>query len=411
MKKAINLTLQELYNSPKITASVEDAIVQKENFSRIQYEYCSKVCKLKCKSFETVELEHEPVDVLIVQDHAAFKDGYKDASRVEFTYRNIIQELCRINLSGLSYRLSNALKCQIQEEDLARGNKPPSVVIQSKCHPYLQKEVELSKPKAIISLGSNATKALGIDKKSNYTNRGEIINGNIVLTLHPKVTTMIRQNSSGKMWGSDYWSVISNDFAKAGSIARGELVVKPLSEGIEAQKPNIFVARSKEDVINFTTEILNLPENRVVSFDTETTGLDPYAPDAKILCIQFGYRAKNGTIKAIVIPLWHRDNTFYNADEAWHYIIPILTGKTLKIAHNSKYDILYIYVTTRTRVRNLITDTMLALHNLSSGIQGTYGLKIAVWDWLPDLGIGSYEDLLPKLSSAKKEEDEIDATE
>jgi hypothetical protein len=407
VKKVIELTIQELYNKPKITASIEEAIRQKEDFSQVQYEYCSKVCKLKCKSFENVQLEHGRVDVLIIQDHSALPDKWKEASKLERTYKEIIHGFCRTNLRGLTYRVTNALKCQIQKEDMVKG-KPPTVVTQSKCHPYVRKEIELAQPKVIISLGNNATKALGITHKSNYTNRGEIINGNVVLTLHPKVTTMIRQNSSGKMWGSDYYDVINRDFEKAGRIARGELVIPSLQEGLERQKENIFIARSIEDVKAFVKELQNLPTSKLISFDIETTGLDRYAPDAKIIVIQLGYRIDEKRKKAFVIPLWHRENTFYNPDEAWIYIVPILESEQPKVGHNGKYDILYIYETKGVRVKNVITDTMLAMHNLSSGIQGCYSLKTAVWDYLPELGIGGYEDLLPKLTRVKEEtEDDV----
>lgn len=405
MKKIIELTLQELYNKPKITPSIEEAIRQKEDFSFIQSDYCAKVCRLKCKSFTSVNLNHTEVDVLIVQDHRAYDDGYKEGTKLERTYRSILEELGRRNLQNLSYRITSALKCDLQSSDLTKGNKPPSVSTQSKCHPYLKKEIELAKPKVIISLGSNATKALGIKNKSNYTNRGEIV-GNVVLTLHPKITTMIRQNKSGKMWGSDYWKVIDHDFAKAGRIARGALIIPLLSQAVENQKKNIVIARTLEQVKQLARELLHLPKTKLLSFDIETTGLDRYAENAKLLCIQFGYRVEPGVIRVIVFPLWHRENKGYNPNEAWSFIVPILEGENPKIGHNIKYDVLYTHATTGVRTRNIMSDTMLVLHSLNSGAQGTFGLKIAVWDYLPDLGIGGYEDVLPKLTKPKHIDEE-----
>lgn len=405
VKKIIELTLQELYNKPKITPSVEEAIRQKEDFSFIQPEYCEKICRLKCKSYRNVRLTPQEVDVLIIQDHRAFTDRYKKGEMLERTYRSIIEDLARRNLEGLSFRITSALKCDLEQEDLTKGNKPPSVTTQSKCHPYLQKEIELAKPKIIISLGNNATKALGL-KKSNYTNRGEIL-GNVVLTLHPKITTMIRQNKSGAMWGPDYWKVIDHDFAKAGRIARGELRVPTLEEGIERNRPNLFIARTLEDVRNAAIELQSLPKNKLLSYDTETTSLDRYSADARILCVQFGYRLSSGLIRAIVIPLWHRANKAYDPAEAWAYIAPILENENPKIGHNIKFDILFTFVITGTRIKNVISDTMLILHNLNSGAQGTFGLKVAVWDYLADLGIGGYEDRLPKLSKKMKIEEEV----
>lgn len=411
MKKTIELTLQELYNKPKITPSIEQAILAKEDFSFIQENYCNKVCKLKCKSYNNVNLDNDRVDVLIVQDHRAYRDGYKDGDKLERTYRTIIEELCRRNLQGLTYRVTNSLKCNLQEEDLNKGNKPPTFTIQSKCHPYLKKEIELTRPRVLISLGTNSTKAIGIKNKSNYTNRGEIVD-NVVLTLHPKVTTMIRQNAAGKMWGPDFWQIIDQDFAKAGRLARGELVIPSVEEGIERQKPNIFVTKSMADVLAAIKELLSLSPTKLLSYDIETTGLDRYAPDAKLLCVQFGYRLPSGQIRAIVFPLWHRVNTWYDPQKAWEQIVAILLGPNPKMGHNVKYDILYTHAVTGVRVNNVVMDTMLALHNLNSGVQGTYGLKIAVWDHLADLGIGGYEDLLPKLTKpAKETEDEDESDE
>lgn len=408
MNKISDLSLQELYTKPKITPSVEIAIIKKEDFREIQPKYCDKVCKLNCKSYSNVELVHEPVNVLIIQDHDAHDDTYKSGARIEKTNREILEQLCRRNLDGLSRRITNLLKCQLEREDLTKG-KPPSVSRMNKCAPYLYQEIASSKPKVIISLGTNTTKALGL-KKSNYTNRGEV-HGNVVLTLHPKVALMIRQNASGKMWGPDYWQIIDRDFKKAGDLARGLLTVPDLDTAILALRGDITITRTINDVVAARITILSLPVGTLISFDTETTGLDPMAPDAKLLCIQFGYRdPEDGRLKAIVIPLWHRDNTWYNPDEAWAHIHDILTRNIPKIGHNVKFDILYIFHTTGVRVKCVVFDTMLVLHNINSGIQGNYGLKRAVWDWLLEMGIGGYEDRLPMLTRAKDllpEEEEV----
>jgi hypothetical protein len=412
MKKIIELSLAELYAKPKITSSVEVAIRQKEDFSKIQPEYCEKICKLKCKSYPSVHLAHDPVDVLIIQDHKAIQDKYKAAEKLEKANHGIIDALCRSNLNGLRYRLVDLLKCQITDRDITH-NKPPTQSIQIRCAPYTLEEIKRSAPKVIISLGNNATKAMGL-KKSNYTHRGEIHQtgyGPVVLTLHPKVSLMIRQNASGKMWGPDYWDVINRDFIKAGKIARGEMSIPTLEAALDKFKHSIYVARSMDDVKKFVAILNSIPKDRIRSFDTETTGLDPWSIDAKLITIQFGVKDNDGKLKAFVFPLWHKGNVWYNADEAWKLIAPLLTDDTPKIGHNSKFDVLYIYATKGIRVNKIVFDTLLVLHNLNSGIQGNYGLKQAVWDWIPESGLGGYEDRLPKLSKESAEEDESEEAE
>jgi uracil-DNA glycosylase family 4 len=405
--KTTDLSLEDLYAKPKITPSIEAAIILKEDFTEIQSNYCDKICRLTCKSYAAVDLNHDEVDIMILQDHNAYDDGYKEGYKIEQTHRRILSELAKQHFDGLSWKISNVLKCNLDRQDLVK-NKPPTVVKQLKCAPYLLKEIQLSKPRVIVSLTSNATKALGI-RKSNYTNRGEI-HGNVVLTLHPKVTMMIRQNSSGKMWGPDYWEVINRDFEKAAKMAHGKLKIPDLDEAINREKENIHIAKSIDDVKEFARIIASQPASKIRSFDTETTGLDPLSEDAKLITIQFGFRDADGRVHAYVFPLWHRDNIWYNPDEAWNtYIKPLLEDDSPKVGHNVKFDVLYIFFTTGVRVKNIVFDTMLILHNINSGIQGNYSLKRAVWDWLPESGLGGYEDKLPTLSTID-EEDESEET-
>jgi hypothetical protein len=408
VSKITLLSLEELY-ARKITPSVEAAIHMKEDFSQISTNYCEAVCKLKCKSPQSVRFINSEVDILIIQDHAAPNQKFdRRPGGQEATQKAIIDFLCvKAGFAGLTYRLVNLLKCAPTEADFPRG-KPPSITTISKCKPYLFSEIERAKPKAIISLSTAVTKALGYKKHSNTGNRGEIVNGNTVITLHPRVLSMIRQNASGKMWWNDYFNLIKKDFEKAAAIARGELVVKSLDQGLEEQRKNIFIRRSLTEVQETIETICNLPESAIISCDTETTSLSGLSEDARLLCIQFGWRdPKTKVIISHVIPLWHRMNTAYNPSVAWKMIAPVLLSKGIKkVFQNGKFDILYIYFTTGVRCQGIELDTMLMLHALSSGEQGCYGLKAAIGDWAVDLGITGYEKLLPSLTKPPKEKAE-----
>lgn len=407
MPKLIDLPLKELYERPRITGAVEEAIIQKEDFSKIQPMYCQTICKLKCKQYndlEVVKLQEKPVDVLIIQDHLALPDTKygKTSFRIEHVNQTIIRGIISKTFEKTtSYKISNLLKCGVTEQDMVKG-KAPSASVLLKCKPYLLSEIERYKPKVIISLTTTVTKALGL-KKANTSNRGEIhyLESGIpvVITLHPKLTTMIRQNASGAMWGPDYWGVILRDFQKARSLLDKRLRPKGLDHGLSNAKQRIFICTSIEAVKRAANELLKMGNTQTLSFDTETTGLDPWAPDAKLLTIQFGFKAPDGIYASIVVPLWHRKNKQYDAAEAWKMMEPILTSPNIKkVGHNAKFDILYIYATTGCRVQGLAYDTMLVLHNINSGIQGNYGLKMAVWDWIPETDLGGYEERLPKLS-------------
>jgi hypothetical protein len=211
------------------------------------------------------------------------------------------------------------------------------------------------------------------------------------------------------MWGPDYLKVIQNDFSKALKLARGELTwgedsVKNATAKLK-ETGAIRIARSLEEVEGFMKEITDLPESQIVSFDTETTSLDVMDPSLRILTIQFGWKKPGGQIIAVVIPLWHRDNTAYEPEEAWKLIVPYLLSNRPKVGHNAKYDILAIYWAKGIRVVNVAFDTLLLIHSIYSGAQGTYSLKTATWDYLPESGLGGYEDQLGDLKKLQKAHD------
>lgn len=412
--KISSLTLPELYARPKITAAVEARIRELEDFTKIAPEYCENVCRLKCKQPDTVRLVKptETCDVLIVQDHEA-PNGKWDTKpgQQEKVIKGILDFMLdraggERGRNDLKVNFITLLKCPPTEADFPRGKGPTQITIM-KCSPYVLQEIKTLNPKVIVSLSTTVTKALGYTKLSNSGNRGEIVDNKFVMTLHPRSLCMIRQNASGAMWGSDYFEVIVRDFRKAFALARGELKLPKLEDGIEEIKKRITVTRSLEAVTKLVKDMYALPSNFIVSVDTETTGLDRYADDAKLLCIQFGF--KDPTSKeyvAVVVPLWHRKNTLYDGAEAWKLLEPWLIDETRpKVLHNEKFDVLYIYATTGTRVQGVDMDTMLLMHDIDSGTQGTFSLKTAAWDWFPELGIAGYESLLPKLGAENVEEE------
>lgn len=405
MAKLENMTLEELY-ARKVTASVEKYILLKEDFTGKSENWCEKVCKLNCKNppSDIALVPRTPVDILIIQDYKAFDEPRfkRKGADVERVHRDVIQYIASAAFKAkgdkpkLTFGLTQLLRCQITKDDIKKGKAPTDTVL-TKCRPYLLEEIKQRNPKVIISLCTSVTKALGY-KKTNYGNRGEI-DGKLVITLHPRTLLMLRQNASGKFWGPDFFQIILRDFRKAAALVRGELTNPNLDAAIEKYKKNIFIARSLDDVREFVQELREaFEEGKVQSFDTETTGLDPWSETAKIITMQFGYRTAEGYIKALVFPMWHRANNYYDANEAWSLIRPLLENPEYKkIGHNMKFDVLYVYGTTGCRIQGVLFDTMLLLHALDSGTQGNLGLKQAVWDYLPHTELGGYEDRLPKL--------------
>ena len=407
-----DLSLDELYAKEKKTKAVEIQIIQKSDFDRINMRWCDSLCKLKCKNPEGVKLIRQEVDILIIQDHQAPPGRYdKWEGQQEGVQQGVINFIAKeAGFHGLKYQVTSLLKCSATNADFPNG-KPPTQTTMQKCSPYLQAEIDRCKPKVIISLATAVTKTLGLTKHSNTGNRGEIAlleDGTpVVISLHPRILTFIRQNARGSagMWGPDYMKVIQRDFEKARDLAMGVLkyTKTTLTEAIDRLKENnIRIAKSIDDVRAFMAEIWALPEAQIVSWDTETTSLDPLDPYLKLLTTQYGWRDTNGELQTVVIPLWHRNNNFYDPYEAWELVKPYMLSERPKVGHNIKYDVLATYWSTGIRAGGIKFDTLLLIHSIYSGQQGCYGLKVAVWDYLIEMGIGGYEDSLGKLSDLAK---------
>lgn len=425
------LPLEDLYlkADEKVTPTIFKCVIEKEDFTAIRAEtYCAKVCNMPCemKSPHKATVNHEHVNILIIQETYALDEKYKSADRVESLHLRQISAMIRSELSGLTYRVHNMVKCRP-----ARIFKNGKLVKlrytqKNRCAPYLLEEIRQVNPDVIVSLSTDVSKVLGI-MRSNYNDRGDIhytgfeVNGRkipVVLTLHPQVLNMIRQTASGKMYGPDFFGVIRNDLKKATDVAKGVYIPVPreaLWDHVrEVANRQITVCRSIDEVKYWMDVIWDLPDGHVLSWDIEATSLDPWSSDARILTSHFGYRTDEGFIHAVVVPMWHRDNTFYDPDDAWALMAPILESpRKRKTGHNIKFDIVFAEVTTGIDVANAGLDTMLLMHSINSGIQGNYSLKTAVSDWWPESGLSGYEELLgiPDMTDEEDADDDTDTDE
>lgn len=401
-KQVKNMTLDELYErveeTGKTTPSVSNAIISKEDFSKYQNRYCDLVCKFPCSKDNKIPLQHESTDVLIIQSHVPFKEKWKRGAEIEYTHRRQFEGLIS---NSVSMNLINMTKCP--PDHYRKKGKTVSKLIATdmkSCIPYMLEEIRRINPKVIVSTTTEVTKALGFKDLSNTNNRGEVhimeeLGIPVVITLHVRLLNMIRQNSSGAFWGDEYTSVVINDLSKASSIALGKLSIPDLRESVNNARENqIAVCESIDDVRYWTDVLLALPKNAITSWDLETTSLDPWSEDARVLTSQVGFRRRDGKVQAVVFPLWHKDNIFYDADEAFEIHKEYLLRDSTKVGHNITFDICFMAVTTGVRLAGEILCTMLALHSINSGIKGCYGLKSAVWDYLPESGLGGYETLL-----------------
>ncbi len=405
-----NMTLDELYSKArevgKATPSVFARIASMEDFSKIVPRYCETICRLPCeKSFNDQLLDLQEADVVILFPEKSRDGQYKPGYAEDKVYQAITAHLMNQADPSLTYKIVYTLRCRP-----GKTTKKITASVAKPCFKYAEQEILSAKPKVIIATSTECIKALGMKRESVKKNLSEILEWNgipLVVTLNPRVTTMIRQNSSGAFWGDDFLELIRRDFNKAVGIAKGVISRMPAKASVLRLKSEtrLVLCHTIAQVEDVCNRLVVLPAHKIISWDTETTGLDPWAPDARFLCHQFGVRGDDGLSYAFTIPLWHRDNAFYDPDEAWTHVRRVLEADVTKVGHNGKFDLKYTQVTTGVVVKGYVFDTMYASHSICSGLQGTYGLKKAVWDWIPESGLGGYEDLMFEQLPEEEEED------
>lgn len=409
--KLAQMSLQELYQVPKMTPSVTKRILMLEDFSQVSDDYCRTHCHLpveeRCN--DKVRLQRARADVLIVfpkmssDTKLKFGDRYKDVYgwSEDNNHKKIINYLVEEYLQGLTVTSTYALKCRPSSK-----TKITTTALK-KCTPYLHQEIAAIGPRIVICVGKETSQALGIAKPERgritpLEGPGGVIP--VVTTIHPRTTLMIRQNSSGSFWGPDYLTILEHDFRKAGELARGEFQYEPKEQAIERfRQEKMRITTTIEEVRQLRDDILSLPGQRpILAWDTETTSLDPWSEDARMLCIQFCFKHPQLGVISVVVPLFHRENTYYDPWEAWVLIVEILTSpNTIKIGHNLAFDIVFTRVVYGIEHVNCDFDTMLLLHSLNSGLQGFYDLKTATADHLYWLNLTGYEDDLDLKALAK----------
>lgn len=411
-----DMDLDQLYEyvheKGKATPTVFARISSMEDFSTVQMRYCMSVCQAPCqKAPANVTLNNSQADIVILNFHRSMDGKFKTGRQEDSKYIEIWSHFMATVLPGVNWKVINLVKCSLD-----KFTKPSNLTVSKArpCSNYAIHEILAANPKVIFTTHTNDLKMLGFKDTTVKKNLGQVVwweNIPVMVSISVKVTTMIRQNATGTLWGADVYYLIRRDFEKLKVILNGQLRgVSPQEAIDELKMMGLFhVCSSLQEVRSITGELASLPEKAVISWDTETTSLDPWAPDARFLMHQFGITREDG-IHTYVVPLWHRRNTAYDPNEAWPMVQDVLESPVTKVGHNAKFDMKYTRVTRGVSVVNVKFDTLLLLHAICSGLKGTYGLKKAVWDFLLDTGLAGYEDNLEFPDEDVLEDEEEDSS-
>lgn len=204
-------------------------------------------------------------------------------------------------------------------------------------------EIAKAKPRKILSIGATPLKALfgtlkgGIEKTRGlglWFNHPELGPIYTVPTFDPMY--VLRDDAIWRDMAGDIQKWATND------------APKPLP------KVKRITPRTVGQAIDHLRALANAS---ALGFDLETTGFDPYADDAEIFSFGFGAMAEDGTGISVIIPL-ELVRQPHMKRYLRRYLIEVTKGK-VKVLHNAKFDLQWLWRYFEEEIEILYDDTML----------------------------------------------------
>ena len=243
-------------------------------------------------------------------------------------------------------------------------------------------------PKIVLVLGGPALKVFsgktGVGSQRGAVFISKSFGVKCIATYHP--SAVLRGNE-------EYGRCLRQDIKKASREASGDVVS-------EFKPMDVSWIWSLDDLSKLKRILL---EQEAFSFDLETSGFKQARDGAHILIASFGW--KGGTA---ILPLEHPDFDWEDDwDDAIELLEEIMGSSVVKIAHNGKFDVLWLRGVLGIDVNNFSCDTMLA-HYAVSEYKGTHGLKqlAGIYLGIPDYTVADKLTSLPRKKRHKNTDGE-----
>ena len=273
--------------------------------------------------------------------------------------KNIIRDMCSV--TGLNYDkdiwIANAVQCH--------HFKDSRLAIPS-CRQRLHEIVKTLKPVSIITMGATAFDVLIGDKVSV----GESMNrwDGWTMPFHDYQANIFPTYSTKDVIISKYNPVIEHKIRGAFTQAQKNIPYINYEQRVESAV--VILSRASE----IKNMLANMATEKLVAFDYETTGIQPYKKGHEIICMS----VSNGI----------KSYAFMLVPELILHVRHFLQSVVDKIAHNAKFEAIWSLVALDAEVNNLVADTMIITHCLNNN-EGICRLK---YQGMVRFGIFNYED-------------------
>lgn len=262
-------------------------------------------------------------------------------------------------------------------------DRPPTRQEIEECAEYLKAEIAVVDPEIIVPMGNVALKqVLGYTGITKYRGKAVEKDGRLIFPIvHPSM--VFRQPVHAEKFTKDLQNL--------------KLL---LDEGKDFLTKSEVQYRYLEDLDEIREEIERLRKSEWVVFDLESTGLNPYVPGAKIVCISLTDRDHYG----VTIPIGHRDVGF--DEETQSKIVEMLRSlledpKPKKMAYNGKFDMKWLLAIYGIDVANFAFDPYLCHYLTVSEERGNASLKDLAWE---HTDMGGYDNALDEYKTTLPEE-------
>lgn len=280
----------------------------------------------------------------------------------------------------------------------ATDDKPKKAVL-DQCRTFLETDLRRIRPKLVVAFGADAMRAIFPGTKNKFDDvRGTFLD-----------TVLHDANKDGKA-SLQHLKVLTTFSPKAvlvqpglfdemvRDLRRGFLFVEGREEYTRFSEEELRQAyrfpRTVDEVRQLCQEIIDYsnpgePADRhLIAVDTETSTLEPYDPDAKIICISFAWAAK----QAATILLDHPKGWWSpeELEQVKYHVCRVLACTKPKVLHNEKFDRQMIVHRYGWPLENVIWDTMCGEHIIEEDKRGVYGLKDLTRSRLP--AYAGYDD-------------------
>lgn len=247
------------------------------------------------------------------------------------------------------------------------------------CYKFLEEELEEIQPQIVVPMGNKALKyTMGKVGLTKFRGKAIEKDGRVIFP-------MLNFRMMGKR--PAYKEFILSDMKTLASL---------YEDGMQdAKSVDWLTYDNLEDCL---AEIERLKSSEFVTFDLETTGLNPFTDDSKIVCISLSDKSHYGR----TFPLHHRESPLNQEelDILVKALKELLENDAVKVAHNGKFDIKWLKQVLDIDVKNFSFDTMLAHYLAICEDMGTHGLKGLAWEYTD---VGGYDNKLDKFKETLPE--------